>query len=125
MPVDVTPYHQQLAKVIRSGKKEVWMDHATDYGRLAVDPTRSPNAKQNSLGHILPNLAIKGYLVRTDRRVESMSPTRKRGMQGVWLVTAKGRKWADELGRDDTNGGQTKRTKRTIPRTPRDPDALR
>ena len=92
--------------IIECGQREVTMDDATNCGTVMVDPDHKGNAGQNALGHVLPALARKGYLRRTDRSVQAKAAYRKGGSHKVWLVTEAGVRWARSITLNGNEGGQ-------------------
>jgi hypothetical protein len=75
------------AAVRRNLTGELCMDDVTDSGRIALDPTHTANKGQNGLGHVLPYAARQGWVVKTDRSVQSKAPGRKGGRQLLWEIT--------------------------------------
>lgn len=82
----------EFVLLVRDGRDEIIMDDLTRCGEIAIDPNGDPNGKQNGLGTVLPTLAKRGYVRRTDRVVQSRSPRRKGGTQRVWEILDKARR---------------------------------
>lgn len=91
---------RQLRAIALAGPIEFTIDDLTAAGKIALDASHAPNARQNGIGSYVNRAARDGLIEFTGRIERSKAPRRKGGAIRVWRITPAGIEWARRLADD-------------------------